>query len=138
MLFKYCNMKNKITLYALLLLSSFSTIQAGSRSINVLSVVTPITFQDNTWKKVYNANNLTIYLKVETLSEGRFISYKYENSSSKEISFSLELIKNNKIVSNNKMTITLKENTSEIFFDPTDTVQLGENESIDDYTVKIN
>ncbi|MDF1673977.1 MAG: hypothetical protein P1U41_10750 [Vicingaceae bacterium] len=131
-------MKNKITLYALLLLSSFSTIQAGSRSINVLSVVTPITFQDNTWKKVYNANNLTIYLKVETLSEGRFISYKYENSSSKEISFSLELIKNNKIVSNNKMTITLKENTSEIFFDPTDTVQLGENESIDDYTVKIN
>lgn len=130
-------MKNKITLYSLLLLSSFSTIQAGNKSINLSPKVTSINFQDNGWKSVYEKEGLIIYLKEEILPEGRFIAYKYENSSSKEISFSLVLMKNHKAVSN-KMEIILKESSSEIFFDPTDTIQLDKNESIDDYTVKIN
>ncbi len=102
------------------------------------SDVSIIALQDNEeWFLVIKDNNLTIYLKEEVLSEGRFIAYKFENSSDIEISFSWDVLQNKNIIQENNGKITLKPNSIEVFFDPTVSIQLKENESIKDFNLII-
>ena len=126
-----------LTITFSIILASFINLKAEETSCYP-SAVSIISVQDNEeWFLVIKDENLTIYLKEEVLTEGRFVTYKFENSSSKEISFSWDVIQNKNIVQENNGAITIKASSIEIFFDPTVSIQLKENETVQDFSLII-
>ena len=87
------------------------------------------------WVMVQNENGINIYLKEEVLPEGRFIAIKFANTTKNKISFSWELSLNGKQVQKSTSKLTLKQKSSEVFFDPTVMVKLKDNQSVNQFSI---
>lgn len=87
------------------------------------------------WVMIQNQNDIKVYLKVEKLPEGNFVSMKFENTSDTEVSFSWNLSHGKILVQEYPSEMIIQAKGSEIFFDPTVMIQLKENETLSEFSI---